>query len=86
VYVPKDDFYLGNNKGIDIIAIYNDRGILNSYKLYGKDNTVIIDIALDFLPSYVIPTLIGLVVVFSIGIAFYIIKKKFTRDSSLNKK
>ncbi|MHA2267968.1 MAG: hypothetical protein ACXAB8_09255 [Promethearchaeota archaeon] len=65
------------NKDIKIIAIYNDRGILNSYKLYGNDNTVIIDIALNFLPNYVIPTLIGLVITFSIGVTSYI-KKKIT--------
>ena len=78
VEVLKDNISPGYpNKDLKIIAIYNDRGILNSYKLYGKENTVIIDIALDFLPIYVIPSLIGLMVVFSIGVAFYIIKKKY---------
>jgi len=87
VEVLKDNIYPSYpNKDIKIIAIYNDHGILNSYKLYGKDNTVIIDIALDFLPSYVIPSLIGLVVVFSIGVAFYIIKKRRFNHSQLNKK
>lgn len=82
VEVLKDKIYPGYpNKNIKIIAIYNDRGILKSYKLYGKENTVIIDIALNFLPIYVIPTLVGLVVVFSIGVAFYIIKKKSTPHS-----
>ena len=77
VRVLKDTIYPSYpNKDIKIIAIYNDRGILNSYKLYGKENTVILDIALDFLPFYVIPSLIGLIVVFSIGVTFYIIKKK----------
>ena len=85
--VLKDNFYPGYpNKDIKIIAIYNDHGVLNSYKLYGKGNTVIIDIALDFLPVYVIPSLIGLVVIFSIGVAFYVIKKKFPSHSPLNKK
>ncbi|MHA1931544.1 MAG: hypothetical protein ACW96X_03335, partial [Promethearchaeota archaeon] len=60
IEVLKDKIFPGYpNKDIKIIAIYNDRGILNSYKLYGKDNTVIIDIALDFLPFYVVPSLIG---------------------------
>jgi len=78
VEVLKDNIYPGYpNKDLKIIAIYNDRGILSSYKLYGKENTVIIDIVLDFLPFYVIPSLIGLMVVFSIGVAFYIIKKKY---------
>ncbi|MBY8984421.1 MAG: hypothetical protein KGD65_05095 [Candidatus Lokiarchaeota archaeon] len=87
VEVLKDTIYPSYpNIDIKIIAIYNDRGILNSYKLYGKDNTVILDIALDFLPFYVIPSLIGLAVVFSIGIAFYIIKKKNTYRPLSNKK
>jgi len=77
VIIPKDGILPGYPyKDIKIIAIYNDRGILNTYKLYGKENRVIIDIALDFLPFYVIPSLIGLVVTFSIGFTFYIIKKK----------
>ena len=81
VFVPKDDIlpnYPG--KDIKIIAIYNDRGILNTYKLYGKENTVIIDIALDFLPFYVVPSLIGLVVVFSVGVVLYFKKKKFSSN------
>jgi len=77
VYIPKDGILTGYpNKDIKIIAIYNDRGILKTYKLYSKENRVIIDIALDFLPFYVIPSLIGLMVAFSIGFTFYIIKKK----------
>ncbi len=63
------------NKGIEIIAIYNDEGILSSYKLYIKGNVVIVDIALDFLPFYVIPTLIILFSVLSLGVIVYIIKK-----------
>jgi hypothetical protein len=63
-------------KNIKIIAIYNDKGVLNSYKLYIKDNVVILYIFLDYLPWYVIPTLIILSVAFSIGIIFYIIRKK----------
>ena len=64
------------NEDIKIIAIYNDQGILNSYKLYTKDNMVILDIAYDFLPFYVIPTIVILVSIFTIGIIIYIIKKK----------
>lgn len=88
VFIPKDSIFPGYpNKDIKIIAIYNDHGILNTYKLYGKENRVIIDIALDFIPFYVIPSLIGLVVILSIGVIFYIIKKKrFTNLSPSNKK
>lgn len=75
------------NKGIEIIAIYNDEGILNSYKLYIKGNVVIIDIALDFLPFYVIPSIILLFTVLSLGVIVYIIKKcKSIRLSTPNLK
>jgi len=76
VDISKDAIDLGYpNKDIEIIAIYNDEGILSSYKLYTKGNVVIVDIALDFLPFYVIPTLIVLFTVLSLGVIVYIIKK-----------
>lgn len=64
------------SKDIKIIAIYNDQGILNSYKFYIKGNIVILDIAFDFLPVYVIPTLIGLVCVFTLSILLFVFKKR----------
>ncbi|MFW9880116.1 MAG: hypothetical protein ACFFG0_44140 [Candidatus Thorarchaeota archaeon] len=70
------------SKNIKIIAIYNDQGILNSYKLYIEGNVVIIDISLDFLPFYVIPILIGLALAFSLGLILYIIKKNKSRINS----
>lgn len=77
VNLPKDEITIGYpSKDISIIAIYNDNGILNSYKLYGKGNTVVIDITLDSLPPYVIPTLVGLAGVFSLGIIIVIVKKR----------
>ncbi|MFX1420620.1 MAG: hypothetical protein ACFE9N_17115 [Promethearchaeota archaeon] len=69
-------------KNIKIIAIFNDQGILNSYKLYIEGNVVIIDISFDFLPFYVIPTLIGMGLAFSLGIILYIIKKRKLRINS----
>jgi len=63
-------------KKIKIIAIYNDQGILNSYKLYTTGNIVIIDISLDFLPIYVVPTLIGLIFGLSISLGLFIYKKR----------
>jgi hypothetical protein len=85
VEVLKDEIYPSYpNKDIKIIAIYSDRGILNSYKLYGKENTVLIDISLDFLPIYVIPSLIGLTVVSSVCVVVYIIKKKKNLQSNKN--
>lgn len=76
VEISKDGIRTGYpSKEIEIIAIYNDKGILSSYKLYTKGHVVIVDIALDFLPFYVIPTLIILFTVLSLGIIVYIIKK-----------
>ena len=63
-------------KDINIIAIYNERGILTSYKLYVKGNVVIVDISFSKLPFFVIPTLVSLTVVLSIGVIIYILKKK----------
>jgi len=64
------------SKDIKIIAIYNDQGILNSYKFYIKGNIVILDIAFDFLPIYVIPTLIGLLCVFALSILLFVFRKR----------
>ncbi len=69
-------------KDIYIIAIYSDQGILDSYKLYTKGNVVIIDISLDFLPLYVIPSLVSLTVIFFIGIVIYVYKKRRTQVQS----
>ncbi len=86
VDIPKGDISPGYpGKDIKIIAIYNNRGILSSYKLYSKGNTVIIDISLEDLPFYVMPSLIGLVFAFSISITIYIIKKKPTSHSPVIK-
>jgi hypothetical protein len=84
VEISKDAIEEGYpSKHVKMIAIYNDDGILSSYKLYTKGNVVIVDIALDFLPFYVIPTLIILFTVLSLGIIVYIIKKY--RSISLSK-
>ncbi len=76
VDIHKDGIFPGYpNENFKIIAVYNDQGILNSYKLYIKNNMVILDIAYDFLPFYVIPTTVILISIFTIGIIIYIIKK-----------
>ena len=83
VEIGKNEILPGNpTKNIKIIAIYNDNGALNSYKLYIKDNEVVLDISLDYLPWYVIPTLIILAVIFSLGIIFYIIRKRKMKINS----
>lgn len=77
VEIEEDAISLGvPQKRIKIIAIYNDQGILYSYKLYTTGNVVIVDISLDSIPIYVIPTLIGLLAIFSVSIIIYIFKKR----------
>ncbi|MFX1365690.1 MAG: hypothetical protein ACFE9Y_12300 [Promethearchaeota archaeon] len=73
------------SKDIKIIAIYNDQGVLNSYKLYIGHFYVILDFNLDSLPVYVIPTLIGLVSVFLLGLTIFIIMKKKRNLSEVKK-
>jgi len=76
-------------KDISIIAMYNERGILMSYKLYLKGNIVIVDISLQSLPFYVIPTLVGLTMLIFISIIVYIIKRRKLKNNfmkSLDKK
>ncbi|MFW9973543.1 MAG: hypothetical protein ACFFDF_25405 [Candidatus Odinarchaeota archaeon] len=82
VEIGKDAISLGfPQKDIKIIAIYNDQGILNSYKLYSTGNVVVIDIALDFLPFYVVPTLIGLIIGLSLSLGLFIYKKRKSRSN-----
>lgn len=77
VEIEKDTILPGlPSEDIKIIAIYNDQGILNSYKLYTKGNVVIIDISVYSLPFYVIPTLIGLTVGLSLSVILYSFKKR----------
>ena len=77
VGIRKDELSPGfPSQDINIIAIYNDQGILSSYKLYIEGNTVIVDIGFDFLPIYVIPALIGLICILSLSTILYLIKKK----------
>ena len=77
VEIEKDTILPGlPSEDIKIIAIYNDQGILNSYKLYTKGNAVIIDISVYSLPFYVIPTLIGLIVCLSLSVILYFVKKR----------
>jgi hypothetical protein len=73
VDIDEDAISLGIPQSrIKIIAIYNEQGILCSYKLYTIGNVVIIDISLDFLPIYVIPTLIGLLGIFFVSLIIYL--------------
>ena len=58
------------------IAVYNSNGILSSFKLYTSGNVVVIDISLENLPIFVIPSTIGLVLAFVCFIVLHIKKKR----------
>ena len=59
-----------------IIAVYNSNGILSSFKLYTSGNVVVVDISLENLPIFVIPSTIGLILTFVCSIVLYIKKKR----------
>ena len=59
-----------------IIAVYNSNGILSSIKLYTSGNVVVVDIALEGFPIFVIPSTIGLLLAFVCSIVLYIKKKR----------
>jgi hypothetical protein len=61
-----------------IIAVYNSNGILSSFKLYTHGNVVVIDISLEILPIFVIPSTVGLILAFACSIFIYIKKKRVT--------
>ena len=63
-------------ENVYIIAVYNLNGILNSYKLYIIGNVVVIDISLDNIPLYVLPSTIGLISAFLIVIYLYVKRKR----------
>ena len=59
---------------IKIMSVYDDQGILSSYKLYLNNHFVVIDISLDSKFVYQLPVFISLVVLFSV-ITIYFYKK-----------
>lgn len=59
-----------------IIAVYNSNGILSSFKLYTSGNIVVVDISLESLPIFVIPSTIGLILTFLCAIVLYLKKKR----------
>ena len=63
-------------ENVYIIAVYNLNGILSSYKLYITGNVVIIDISLDSIPLFVLPSTIGLISAFIIVIYLYVKRKR----------
>ena len=60
-------------------AIYNDQGILRSYKLYVRDHQIIVEILLensfDFLPTIIEIFIPVIIAIFYIGLIYLIYKK-----------
>jgi hypothetical protein len=59
---------------IKVLAMYNDRGILRSYKLYITDHFVMVDISLESNPMFEIPIIIAIIVLAYIGVIFVLSK------------
>ena len=77
VQVIKNSIHLNEpTESVYFIAVYNSNGILSSFKLYTSGNVVVIDISLENLPFFVIPSTIGLVLAFICSIVLYIKKKR----------
>jgi hypothetical protein len=75
IYIDVEKDYISNNnpsQAINVIAIFNENGFLNIFKIYLGGNIVLLDISLEYIPIYAIPTVI-LIFGFLIGaILFYI--------------
>lgn len=61
---------------VKVLAMYNDKGILRSYKLYITDHFVMVDISLKSNPIIEIPIIIIIIVLSYIGLAFVLSKIK----------
>lgn len=61
---------------VKVLALYNDKGIIRSYKLYITDHFVMVDISLESNPILEIPLIILLVVLSYIGLAIVLSKIK----------
>jgi hypothetical protein len=59
-------------RSVTIIAIYNERGVVSSYKILLANNSVLIDISLAEIPPHVVAFTILLVITFIIGIIIFI--------------
>lgn len=67
-------------QAISVIAIYNNQGLLSSYKLYTSDYKILIDISLQEIPFVAIFSTLGLILVFIIGIIIFILRKRKMGD------
>ncbi|MBY9009595.1 MAG: hypothetical protein KGD74_07010 [Candidatus Lokiarchaeota archaeon] len=77
VQIIKDSIHPNEpTETVYFIVVYNSNGILSSFKLYTQGNVVVVDISLDNLPIFVIPSTIGLILTFICSIVLYIKKKR----------
>ena len=60
---------------VKIQAMYNDKGILSSYKLYIEDHKVIIDISLETSVPYEIYLFPAIIAIFYVGLIYIIYRK-----------
>jgi hypothetical protein len=60
---------------VKILAMYNERGILRTYKLYITNHVVIIDISYDKNPGPGLAIIIFFGVLTLLGIGFFMIKR-----------
>jgi len=60
---------------IKIQAMYNDKGILSSYKLYIEDHKVIIDISLETSVPYELYLFPAIIAIFYVGLIYLIYSK-----------
>jgi len=63
-------------ENVYIIAVYDNNGILSSFKLYTSGNVVVVDISLESFSILVIFSTVGLLLAFVCSIVLYIKKKR----------
>lgn len=87
IYVNVERSYISNNnpsKAVNVIAIFNENGFLNILKIYLQGNVVLLDISLEYIPIYTIPTVI-LIFGFLIGaiVVYYFYLKPSRKKEDL---
>ena len=61
IYIHVDKDYISNHspsQAINAIAIFNENGFLETFKIYLQGNVVLLSISLEYIPIYEIPTII----------------------------
>ena len=77
VRINKDSIHPNElTENVYIIAVYDNNGILSSFKLYTSGNVVVVDISLESFSILVIFSTVGLLLAFVCSIVLYIKKKR----------